>query len=152
MHRIPLFRTATCLASARRAATARAAVPCRRRFRPGAGRHATDFPRARPRCPANRTLRGCAGTLVRAGQAVQSIEIAAARLEALAGEPDVLECGETEEQVSDLKGPGDTEPGQRKGRLAGDIAAVQLDGAGVGPQRSGDEVEHGALAGAIRAD
>src|SRR5262245_17628275 len=93
-----------------------------------------------------------AGALLRPGQTVQAIEIAAARLEALAGEPDVLECGETEEQVGDLKGPGDAEPGQRKGRLSGDIAAVQLDGAGVGPQRSRDEVEHGALASAIRAD
>src|SRR5262249_30148678 len=62
------------------------------------------------------------------------------------------ERGETEEQVGDLKGPGDAEPHEHKGRFSRNIAPAQLDAAGVGPQRSRYEIEHGALAGAIRAD
>src|SRR6202030_3844598 len=38
------------------------------------------------------------------------------------------------------------------GRLADQLAAMQLNRSGGRPQDAGDEVEHGGLAGAVRAD
>src|SRR5262249_1677946 len=87
---------------------------------------------------------------LRASQAVQSNEIAAAGFETLAGEANVLECAQAKKQIGDLEGSRDAEPRQHKRRLSGDVAPVQLDGSGVRTQRSRDEIEGGALAGPIR--
>src|SRR5215470_18908267 len=87
---------------------------------------------------------------LRAGQAIQPNEIAAAGFETLAGEANVLECAQAKKQISDLEGSRDAEPRQHKWRLSGDVAPVQLDGSGIRTQRSRDKIEGGALAGPIR--
>src|SRR5581483_6515572 len=46
----------------------------------------------------------------------------------------------------------DAQPSQNVRRHPGDIAAVERHRAGVGWQRAGDEIECGALAGAVRPD
>ncbi len=92
------------------------------------------------------------GARARRGQAIQANQIATASLQALAGEPHVLEDAQTEEQVGDLERARHADAGQGVGRLAGNVASVQLDLAGIRPQRSGDEIERCALAGAVRSD
>src|SRR3984893_5458322 len=88
-------------------------------------------------------LENGSSTRLRPGQAIQANEIATAPFKALAREANVLECAQAKKQIRDLKGSRDAEPRQRKGRLSGDVAPVQLD-------RSSDEIERGALAGSIR--
>ncbi len=46
----------------------------------------------------------------------------------------------------------DAGAGARLRRIAGHVAAVEADVAGIGLQRAGDQVEERRLAGAVRAD
>ena len=57
-------------------------------------------------------LEELAGARERRGQPIEADEIAAAPLQALAGEPDVLEHAQAEEQVGDLERARDAEPRQ----------------------------------------
>ena len=64
----------------------------------------------------------------------------------------VLEHGEPREDVGALERAADAEPADVVRRQAGDVAPVQDDGAGVGAQVAGDQVEERRLARAVGAD
>ncbi len=51
-----------------------------------------------------------------------------------------------------LRQVADAEPGALVHRQRGDVVAVELDAAAVGLDQAGDHVEHGGLAGAVRAE
>ena len=73
-------------------------------------------------------------------------------LHGLRGDAHVLEHAELREQVRDLERLGDAEMGEAVLRLGGDVAALEPDAPGARRERAGDEVEEGALAGAVRSD
>ena len=52
----------------------------------------------------------------------------------------------------DLKGSGQSEPGDFMGAQAGDVLPVENDAARHGREHAGDAVEEGGLAGAVRPD
>ena len=56
------------------------------------------------------------------------------------------------EQLRGLVGAGDAGAGDAPGRRAGELGAAEPDAAGVGAVEAADHVEHGGLAGAVRAD
>ena len=85
-------------------------------------------------------------------QTIQPHEKAGAVLEALAGQPDVLENGQSEEQIGDLEGARDADPRQDVGRLAGDVAPIEFHQARIRSKRAGDQIERGALARPVRTD
>ena len=51
-----------------------------------------------------------------------------------------------------LRQIADAEPGALIHRQLGDVVAVEFDGAAIGLDQPGDHVEHGGLAGAVRAE
>src|SRR5262249_41925228 len=65
---------------------------------------------------------------------------------------DVVQQGLALEQGDDLVGAGETEMRPTAARHAHELAAEQADGAGVGAQLAGDQVEERGLAGAVGAD
>src|SRR3954471_12732442 len=73
-------------------------------------------------------------------------------LHRLRGDAHVLEHAELREQVRDLERLGDPEMGEAVLRLGRDVAALEADPPGARRERAGDEVEEGALAGAVRPD
>ena len=62
---------------------------------------------------------------------------------------DVLLDGQAAEDRGFLRQIADAEPGAAVHRQIGDVLAVELDGAGVGGDQAGDDVEAGRLAGAV---
>src|SRR4029078_983167 len=75
-----------------------------------------------------------------------------ALLKSLARKTHVLQGAQAEEEVAGLEGARDTDARQDVGRLAGDIAAIELDGAGIGLHAARDQIERGALARPVGAD
>jgi hypothetical protein len=65
---------------------------------------------------------------------------------------DVFQHGQRRQDAHDLKGACDATGGNRVGRRSGNVIAVQPDRAGARLQRAGDHVQHGGLAGTVRAD
>ena len=65
---------------------------------------------------------------------------------------DVLLDGEAAEDRGFLRQIADAEPRALIHRQLGDVVAVELDRAAIGLDQAGDHVEHGGLAGAVRAE
>ena len=68
------------------------------------------------------------------------------------GDDEVVAHGRVGEQLDPLERPADAEPGAFVDAEPGDVGAVELDDATVGPQDAEDAVEERRLAGAVRAD
>ena len=64
----------------------------------------------------------------------------------------VLARGHAREDPHELEGAGHPRPAHPERRGAEDLAALQPDRAGIGRDLTGDEIEDGGLAGAVRAD
>src|SRR4051794_32670096 len=60
--------------------------------------------------------------------------------------------GELNEQLWDLKGPGDAKPRNMSWRASSDVDSVKRDRAGVWFEITGDHVDEGCLACAVGAD
>ncbi len=67
-------------------------------------------------------------------------------------EHDIVEGGERGEQRGDLEGTGQSEPDDGVGGATGDRRTLEDDTATARCNDTGDEIEHGGLAGAVRAD
>ena len=65
---------------------------------------------------------------------------------------DVLLDGEAAKDRGFLRQIADAEPRALIHRQLGDVVAVELDRAAIGLDQAGDHVEHGGLAGAVRAE
>ena len=70
----------------------------------------------------------------------------------VAAEHEVVEHGQAAEQRDVLERARHAERGDRARALAGDVAALERDAAGVGLVEAGDHVEQRGLARAVRAD
>src|SRR5262249_58090346 len=70
----------------------------------------------------------------------------------LGGGAQVLDGAELREEPRALEGAGDTEAHDGRRGKGVDRPAVEGDGAGARPDEAGDQVEEGALAGAVRTD
>ena len=70
----------------------------------------------------------------------------------VAADHDVLDHAQLAEQPDVLKRPGDAAAGDRVGRAAGDLGAVEADRPAVGPVQPRDDVEGGRLARAVGTD
>src|SRR6478735_9743240 len=68
------------------------------------------------------------------------------------GELEVLAQRHLLEEARDLEGAGDAERGDLLRGLAGDVLAVEEDGAGRRGEEAGEQVEQGRLAGAVGPD
>ena len=68
------------------------------------------------------------------------------------GDLHVLEHGQAREDVGALEGARQAEPADRVRRPPGDVAAAEIDAAGVRDQVPGDHVEQRGLARAVGAD
>ncbi len=65
---------------------------------------------------------------------------------------EVLLDGQAAEDRRLLRQIADAEPGAAIHRQIGDVLAVERDGADIGPDQAGDDVEAGGLAGAVGAE
>ena len=70
----------------------------------------------------------------------------------IGAEHHVVEHRHAAPQLDVLERPGDAGPGDPSLPRGRDIAAAESHAAAVGPGRAGDEIEHRALAGAVRSD
>ena len=70
----------------------------------------------------------------------------------LRGERDIVDRGKIRQQRGDLERARQPEPAALVGRQPGDVAAGELDGAGIRHQLSGQLADQRGLAGAVRAD
>ena len=69
-----------------------------------------------------------------------------------AGERQIVAHGELGKQAVALERAGDADARAGGHVEAGHVAVLEQDGAGIGPQIAGEQVEIGGLAGAVRAD
>ena len=68
------------------------------------------------------------------------------------GEQHVVHDRHAGQHAGELEGANQPEIGDAVRRHAGNVAAGEPDGAGIRPAKAAEEVEHGRLAGAVRAD
>src|ERR1700724_642553 len=73
-------------------------------------------------------------------------------LTGLAGDPEIVDDGETREHALDLQGPLHSEAADLVRLEAGDVAALEEHAATVRGQQAGYQIEEGRLAGAVRPD
>ena len=83
------------------------------------------------------------------GDAARGVAVAVAQKGA---DHDVFRNAHVLERDRDLEAASHAEAGVLFGRGAGDVVALEADGAGGGREVAGDAVEEGALAGAVGAD
>src|SRR5262249_29949786 len=68
------------------------------------------------------------------------------------GELETLPHGVLQEELGQLKGAAEPHAHDAARRLAGDLLAGEVDAPALRPQKSGDDIDEGGLAGAVRPD
>src|SRR5581483_3937646 len=88
----------------------------------------------------------------RVGPPDRAEHVEAAAAPGLPGQPDVLPHAQVAEHARRLERAAQPGPRPPDRAVTGDVASVQFDPAGAGPQQAGDQVEQRGLAGAVRPD